>query len=468
MGVPRSNGCLLCVQRRVKCDEKLPGCARCETYGKPCPGYDRGFKFVVGKPYRSRRPPRSTAPELRGLSDDASGSKSQYTTKDDSRAVVRRGNLSDLPSAHLQILQGLDILVDDILQPFSTSSAYTPSRWFQYLPSVYGKNKTLDCAIKCFSAHHIGTMTGNDRPVLYARRTYVEALNRLQRSLCNKIESLSSEILCAVLLLCLYELFTNKNDSTSWMKHAKGLGQFIQIRGCHRYQDTFDHAMLHASRGIIVMHSVFANERCFLNSDDWHFIMRNRPDTSLPANFFSLVEDMFAYLTAMPSLVHEFLRIIKADPATPEAKLGRSKLLEQALHMQQNLLVWYNTFTNTVPLPTETLSATGDTLHPIVYYFPNVDIATIYCAYYSYMALIHAILQLCDYPGDHTAMVVYFRDQICKSVEYNSRGILGPYRLGFHLHVVYELGDPVTKAWVKSRLQDLSRNYAALLPENFL
>lgn len=38
--------CTLCRKRRVKCDKRLPGCARCEKSSRPCPGYNHLRKFL--------------------------------------------------------------------------------------------------------------------------------------------------------------------------------------------------------------------------------------------------------------------------------------------------------------------------------------------------------------------------------------------------------------------------------------
>ncbi|KAK5166251.1 uncharacterized protein LTR77_008512 [Saxophila tyrrhenica] len=38
--------CDRCRERRVKCDKRIPSCARCEKLGKDCPGYDKKRKFV--------------------------------------------------------------------------------------------------------------------------------------------------------------------------------------------------------------------------------------------------------------------------------------------------------------------------------------------------------------------------------------------------------------------------------------
>ena len=45
VGVPRSKGCRICVQRRVRCDLTRPTCNNCKKGNRPCPGYDSDLKF---------------------------------------------------------------------------------------------------------------------------------------------------------------------------------------------------------------------------------------------------------------------------------------------------------------------------------------------------------------------------------------------------------------------------------------
>lgn len=45
VGVPRSKGCRICVQRRVRCDLTRPVCNNCKKGNRPCPGYDADLKF---------------------------------------------------------------------------------------------------------------------------------------------------------------------------------------------------------------------------------------------------------------------------------------------------------------------------------------------------------------------------------------------------------------------------------------
>jgi hypothetical protein len=48
------------------------------------------------------------------------------------------------------------------------------------------------------------------------------------------------------------QLFTDNENPESWMKHAKGLGQLIKIRGPDRYRNQVDITLLKASRGLVV------------------------------------------------------------------------------------------------------------------------------------------------------------------------------------------------------------------------
>lgn len=109
--------------------------------------------------------------------------------------------------ANANILQSLNILIDDFsTTPFLPSSPHIVPRWFRFLPGIHGRNMTLDAAIKSFTAHHLGNITGNSQMIHYAQSAYVEALWRLRKSLNKPTERFSSDIFCSVMLLSLYEV----------------------------------------------------------------------------------------------------------------------------------------------------------------------------------------------------------------------------------------------------------------------
>lgn len=216
-----------------------------------------------------------------------------------------------------------------------------------------------------------------------------------------------------------------------------------------------------------VMYSMFSGEECFLASDEWHEKMRQQFTTDLPPELHYSIELFFAYFTHAPSLVHKLYNLKRMDVTSAEALQTITEVLSKALEMQTKLAIWYEQFSQNAPPPFETISSIGDKLYPVILTYTDVNQATIYCGYYSYMVIIHEILRTCCQPGQHANMVIYFRDQICKSVEYTSVGLMGPYRMGFPLRVAFEIADPVTRSWILNRLGQFSKTYAAAQPENY-
>lgn len=209
-------GQCVAVQRWViltvpQCDERVPGCAKCEKYGKPCPGYSRGFKFITGKPYRSRRarPGRSGCDSTDGKSSESTNPSAGSDNQPSCQEVTQTetfGTPTTFISADLNLLQSLGSLIVDFSQPVSTNKKHFVSHWFGFLPSIYGQNQTLDATIKSFVAHHFGKTFQDEQMIVYARSAYGEALHRLRKALTNPSECFSTYIFCAVVLLCIYEV----------------------------------------------------------------------------------------------------------------------------------------------------------------------------------------------------------------------------------------------------------------------
>jgi hypothetical protein len=79
-------------------------------------------------------------------------------------------------------------------------------RWLSCITTRLGTSSTLDKAIRCFTTHYFGKLSGNEQMVRYSRSAYGEALSGLQRTLNSFPDVTSSETLSAATLLCLYEV----------------------------------------------------------------------------------------------------------------------------------------------------------------------------------------------------------------------------------------------------------------------
>jgi hypothetical protein len=215
------------------------------------------------------------------------------------------------------------------------------------------------------------------------------------------------------------------------------------------------------------MYSLFGGTECIFASDEWHYVMKQQCNPGLSFELGHLVEEFFTYFALSPNLVHKLYSLKKADFTNTMTLSKLSCLLKEALEFQEKLVLWYNKFCRATPVPYEVLSSTGDPVYPIVLWYCDVNSATIYCSYYSYMVLIHEILRTCGHPGEHGFMVAHFRDQICKSVEYTAQGLLGPFRMGFALRVAWEVADTVTKKWIRGCLRTFSEFYSVMREENY-
>lgn len=216
-----------------------------------------------------------------------------------------------------------------------------------------------------------------------------------------------------------------------------------------------------------IMNSVFSGQECFLNSKNWHLMMKEHCDTSLLAGLGYLIEEFIVYFTFAPSLIHKLYSLKQADPESPETWAQMSETLKRTLDMQEKLNAWYDRYSRIAPAPRETISPSEDKLYPMVLSYSDPTNASVFCGYYSYTVIIREILKACSYPGEHEAITICFRDQICKSVEHNGRGFLGPYQMAFPLRVAFEVADPVVKPWIKGWFIRLSNVYPALQPQRF-
>ena len=109
-------------------------------------------------------------------------------------------------SAAANLTQLLAIVITAFDQSNSHDGIKVISRFFALVPDYLGVSATLDTAVRCFTVHHVGRLRNDEAMVRAARGPYVEALQRLQRNLEDAKVALSSEVLCACVVLCIFEV----------------------------------------------------------------------------------------------------------------------------------------------------------------------------------------------------------------------------------------------------------------------
>ena len=207
VGVPRSKGCLLCIKRRVKCDQERPGCGNCVRYGAECPGYDRDHKFVSNKhQVRSRRQQvvgSSARPSDRDSPPKTvvvfTGPESSQPNRD---AVV----IPMLATPTLQRRQEIHHLLDAAYLNQNRDAMSFLSPWFDGVKGHVGAKVTLDSAMSSLVLHILGKSQNNHQLVGESLSLYGRSLGALQAALNHKSEWKTTETLCATTILCLFEV----------------------------------------------------------------------------------------------------------------------------------------------------------------------------------------------------------------------------------------------------------------------
>ena len=216
------------------------------------------------------------------------------------------------------------------------------------------------------------------------------------------------------------------------------------------------------------MEALFSGKACFLDLEEWQYITLVPPHDSFSALFYEKTNELARCIAACPWLVTELYALPSLNQSEISTQLRVSALVHRIFEVYGRLQQWYEDFIAFAPLPEEVLSSTNDPLYPVVYRYCNSSTATAFCGYYATIIIIHRILTECHHPAGDTREISLAADKTCKSIEYLAgTGILGPYRVGFSMRVVYEVSSVTTKLWIRKWLIRFEKFYRASNPDYF-
>ena len=199
----------------MKCDETRPACAKCQTYGVICPGYERAFKFV-DRAHRRPQPScddrtvpvqdwsEAVTPRLPPTGSSSSSPKRSMAISSQSLGSCLT---STIHSPGMYQIQCLSTWIEDVSRsPSSVPDEITIARLFSFIPARLGNSSALDLAVRCLTVHHFGISEGNEDIVRHGWLAYGKALSSLQRAIYDPVEAMKSETLCAIMILSIYEV----------------------------------------------------------------------------------------------------------------------------------------------------------------------------------------------------------------------------------------------------------------------
>merc|ERR1712000_452120 len=232
----RSRGCNTCRQRKVKCDERLPTCQRCEDSGRTCLGYTQLLVFVnmvTGEPntvgtYNDKGNKALLAPER---SDSSSTDVSTIEAPPISPNFHLGAYRDQIVVSHL--ISQLAIRLDNGPSPgvdaptLSTILTNSNSNSIAYMAG-------LSCAEALF-----GRVYKLNDMVEHSVQLYYQTLRGLRRDL----QFFSSEMshskayddLWSTVILGMYELVSSAGPS-KWLEHSRGLSALTELLGPYAFQ----------------------------------------------------------------------------------------------------------------------------------------------------------------------------------------------------------------------------------------
>ncbi|OCT49180.1 hypothetical protein CLCR_04853 [Cladophialophora carrionii] len=321
------------------------------------------------------------------------------------------------------------------------------------VPSRIGHNPALDAAVACVLEAHsnlvrnaaaiphsaVATLSGG-RPLPSSE--YMRALRILQEVIEHPVLGLSSETVCATILMTHYE----------YLAHAGAATKLIVLRGPQNLSSNFEKELWRTQRG----HMAFLRqEDCILLSDGWRSFhldtTRNVAST--------LVDRLVQVFSALPSLVKQ-VRGIRAATTPVNQVIHFGEDLQQKLALLSAEAQHSSSNTGLVFKPVT--SQSDDGRFPSVLAFQSTDGAI----FHTWSWAVTIIVEVCimtiyqrhdELPQRTNLAVNAAARKICMSYEYAATlRPLGAQFLQLPLICAHFVSDDSMKAWIVTKLNSLA------------
>lgn len=323
----RSNGCITCLRRHVKCgklhvilqipdvpskhwtDEGEPTCAKCYSSGLLCEGY-RGLPVTFDPHVEKINQHNNTQGPTSGQEDPEADeeigmvnhnpnvhaeSSSRNASHPVSNGIARR--IKRPPRGPRKVSQSTrrasnvsarpNVSVQSALVPFELSlSAFQEPICVTFLVQNFlghldtGRKSLLPAwdvnhvsgtardSVNALALAFFGKAHHQQDIVVQGAECYGKALLKLRDDLDDHDAMWSSSVLLSSILLARYELVAS-TGSAGWIQHAGGVERLFEARGPRRHQTVEERHIFEAARPIIVIKAITDYKRTFLDQPAW-------------------------------------------------------------------------------------------------------------------------------------------------------------------------------------------------------
>nr|RBQ86902.1 hypothetical protein FVER53263_20937 [Fusarium verticillioides] len=333
----------------------------------------------------------------------------------------------------------------------STAQISFLGSWLWHLPPRLGSSAALDHAALSLAWAYFAKLYGDPIALRNAEISYLRAVKSLAAALDDDKEQLSSNVLCATVLLGHFETFVKVGYA--WIRHAGGAARLMELRGSQRcYESAFEYSMFLACRGAIISEALTSGKPCILESEGW----QNVPDgliefPLLPASP-NIYHRIFGYFALVPGLQS---RMTLCDRAISDE--SRNALLLTARQLQRDMQQWYYEYIsqdNKLREPRGVSPVSEGYPFHSRYEYHDVMSATIIVACYAYLIVLDqsiALLDTCDRDGSENQGLATV---ICMSVDYCLHaGYCGTQTMRFALPIAHSALPRHYHQWTKKWME---------------
>ncbi|TGO72933.1 hypothetical protein BELL_0406g00040 [Botrytis elliptica] len=315
MGRPKT-----CRRRHVKCDEKAPGCDRCENAGYECEGYTQDFRFV-NEVSRTLQNVRRTLPAT------VTG------PREESRPIIPRDlNLSAFQD---------DIYISFLLSKLAPNSI-VPNTWMRTQAND-STSPTAKHSLLALSSIYFGRIHHLEDILKQGSRWYCNALRCLSKDLQDSEKAWSLSVLSSASMLQIYEFIAPSSES-AWLTHAGGIGRLLELRGPEMHQSHIERHIFECNRANVLWGYWMRGERCFLERPEWKSVPWALEPASKAA--LSYLEDI---LYNIPGMIRDARKLQDPELQPTRKNLSHSKLSNNIFEHFSQLSEWRATWEQNNP-----------------------------------------------------------------------------------------------------------------------
>lgn len=208
------------------------------------------------------------------------------------------------------------------------------------------------------------------------------------------------------------------------------------------------------------MHAIFSLQDCFLAKPEWRNIwLKNRdPLSALIDEFW----DCFALCPGLVSRAYRLRQKMESGEYFDPSELV--DLTSEAEDLRNRLIGWHGIMAKYLAPPQEVVTVDLEALHPTILTYRSVWVGSLYMGYWASLLILQFTLASCHYPVVFAQSSQDLLNNILKSVEYTSQGLMGPYRIGYSLRIAVEFAGPQERAWIRQILGRTAGSFAATTP----